>query len=213
MFFMRRKRSDRLKYWELALLAALALSLLWGVWSLRAQDTLGEKMIRLHVIANSDTPADQTLKLQVRDRVLAEATKILKSSADMAQAQAKLAEALPELEKAAAEEIYDRGYTYPVSAHLEKTEFPTKQYDGFALPSGEYTALRLLIGEAKGRNWWCVVYPPLCTAAASDLEETAIASGMEGRDISLMTEKNTGYTLKFRSLELWENFRQWLKKR
>ena len=189
--FMRRKE-DRLKYWELALLAALALSLLWGVWSLHAQDALGEKMIRLHVIANSDTAEDQTLKLQVRDRVLAEATEILKSSADMKEAQEKLTEALPELEKAAAEEIRDRGYAYPVSARLEKTEFPTKQYDSFALPSGEYTALRLLIGEAKGQNWWCVVYPPLCTAAASDLEETAIASGMDGQDISLMTEKSTG---------------------
>ena len=210
--FMRRKE-DRLKYWELALLAALVLSLLWGVWSLHAQDALGEKMIRLHVIANSDTAEDQTLKLQVRDRVLAEATEILKSSADMKEAQEKLTEALPELEKAAAEEIRDRGYAYPVSARLEETEFPTKHYDGFALPSGEYTALRLLIGEARGQNWWCVVYPPLCTAAASDLEETAIASGMDGQDISLMTEENTGYTLKFRSLELWENFRQWLKKR
>ena len=211
--FMRKKRNDYLKRWEIVLLAALALSLLWGVWSLRSQDALGEKMIRLHVIANSDTPEDQTLKLQVRDRVLALAAQVLESSADRTDAKEKLTAALPEIEKTAADEIQSRGYNYPVSAQLEKTEFPTKQYDGFALPSGEYMALRLLIGEAKGQNWWCVVYPPLCTTAATDLEETAISSGMDDRDVSLMTEENTGYTLKFRSLELWESFRQWLRKK
>lgn len=209
---MHSKGNKTLKYWEIALLAGLALALLWGVWSLQSQDALEQKMIRLHVIANSDTEEDQALKLQVRDRVLTMATELLESSKDMTEATEKLAAALPDIESVAGEEIRAQGYPYTVSARLEQTEFPTKYYDGFALPSGKYLALRLIIGEGAGRNWWCVVYPPLCTTAATDLEETAISAGMGEEDLHLMTEENTGYELKFRSLELWENFRQWLKK-
>ena len=209
---MHSKGNKTLKYWEIALLAGLALALLWGVWSLQSQDALEQKMIRLHVIANSDTEEDQALKLQVRDRVLTMATELLESSKDMTEATEKLAAALPDIESVAGEEIRAQGYPYTVSARLEQTEFPTKYYNGFALPSGKYLALRLIIGEGAGRNWWCVVYPPLCTTAATNLEETAISAGMGEEDLHLMTEENTGYELKFRSLELWENFRQWLKK-
>lgn len=204
--------NHHVKYWESGLLLLLTAVLLWGVWSAQEQDALEQKMIRLHVIANSDTQADQTLKLQVRDQILEEATGILEESADMADAQKRLTAALPQLEETARQEIVNRGYDYSVSARLEETEFPTKEYDGFALPSGRYLALRVVIGEGAGQNWWCVVYPPLCTVASTDLEETAVASGLGEEDISLITEENTGYVLKFRSLELWEQIRQWFSK-
>jgi len=209
VFYM---KNHQLKRIEIALLLALAVTLAWGAWSLQRQDQLERKMIRLHVIANSDTDADQALKLQVRDRVLAQATAILRSSADMDQARTRLEHALPELETIAAQEIARQGWDYPVSARLERTEFPFKAYDGFALPAGEYTALRVVIGEGRGQNWWCVVFPPLCTAAATDLPETAIAAGLDEEDVSLITEEDSGYVLKFRSLELWESLRQWLRK-
>lgn len=207
-----RNKQNQLKYSEIALMAFLAITLLWGVWSLQQQDALERKMIRLHVIANSDTAEDQALKLQVRDEVLAQATDILEQSRDMAGAEVLLRQALPQLEQLAQKKIVEEGYHYAVSARLEQTEFPTKEYDGFSLPAGEYLALRVVIGEGAGQNWWCVVFPPLCTAAATDLEETAIATGLGEEDLSLITEENRGYVLKFRSLELWENLRQWLKK-
>ena len=197
---------------EVALLLALAVTLLWGSWSLQRQDTLAQKMIRLHVIANSDTDADQALKLQVRDEVLDFTTQVLQSAKDMADAQSRLRGALPQIEALAAHKIGAQGYHYRVLAQLEETEFPLKRYDGFALPNGKYLALRLVIGEGKGHNWWCVVYPPLCTAAATELEETAVAGGLGEDDVALMTEKNSGYVLRFRSLELWESLRQWLGK-
>ena len=206
------KKQNTLRCGEIALMVALAVTLLWGVWSLQEQDGLERKMIRLHVIANSDTQDDQALKLQVRDEVLARATAILEESRDMEQAAAQLEQALPAIEETARQKIAAEGYDYGVSARLEQTEFPTKVYDGFALPAGEYLALRVVIGEGAGQNWWCVVFPPLCTAAVTDLEETAIATGLGEEDISLITEENQGYILKFRSLELWESLRQWLKK-
>ena len=181
---------------ELALLLALAAALLWGAWSLHRQDDLQAKMIRLHVIANSDNAADQALKLQVRDAVLTRAEAILRESADMNDARRRLTDALPVIGDAAAAEL----------------EFPLKAYDGFALPSGGYLALRVVIGAGEGRNWWCVVYPPLCTAAASDLSRTALGAGLTEDDLSLITGDGDGYVLRFRSLELWERLRQWLGK-
>ena len=197
---------------ELALLLALAAALLWGAWSLHRQDDLQEKMIRLHVIANSDSDADQTLKLCVRDAVLCRAEEILRQSADMTEARARLRDSLPAIGDAAAQELAAQGSGYAVSVALEDTEFPRKTYDGFALPAGEYMALRVVIGAGEGRNWWCVVYPPLCSAAACELEETARSSGLTADDVSLMTGDGTGYVLRFRSLELWERLRQWLGK-
>ena len=197
---------------ELAFLLALAVTLLWGAWSLHRQDDLQEKMIRLHVIANSDSDADQTLKLCVRDAVLCRAEEILRQSADMTEARARLRDSLPDIGDAAAQELAAQGSGYAVSVSLEDTEFPRKTYDGFALPAGEYLALRVVIGAGEGRNWWCVVYPPLCTAAACELEGVALEGGMTADDLSLMTGENAGYVLRFRSLELWERLRQWLGK-
>ena len=194
---------------ELALLAALALALISGAASLGRQDALQEKMIRLHVIANSDSASDQAMKLRARDAVLSRAEDILRQAADRPDAQARLHTALPELEQAAFDAC---GGSYPVRAELTMTEFPLKEYDGFALPAGEYLALRVIIGEGAGRNWWCVVYPPLCTAAAADLPQTAADAGMSDDDLGLITEENPGYVLKFRAVELWERLRQWLGK-
>ena len=207
------KNQNTLRCGEIALMVALALTMLWGAWSMQEQDVLEQKMIRLHVIANSDAQDDQALKLQVRDAVLAQATDILQQSRDMVDAERKLSLALPAIETAAREKVVAEGYDYAVAARLEQTEFPTKEYNGFSLPAGEYLALRVVIGEGAGQNWWCVVFPPLCTAAATDIEETAIATGLGEEDISLITEEHQGYVLKFRSLELWESLRQWLKKR
>lgn len=203
----------RWKKWELALLLGLCAAMLWGAWSMQRQDALAQKMIRLHVIANSDSEADQALKLEVRDKVLDFTTTVLQRSADMEDAQARLREELTRIETIAQREIAAQGYDYPVTAQLASAEFPLKEYDGFSLPAGEYMALRLVIGEGEGRNWWCVVYPPLCTAAAADMPQTAIQAGLTGDDVSLITGEDTGYVLKFRSVELWEQLRQWLGKR
>ena len=90
-----------------------------------------------------------------------------------------------------------------MTASLEKCWFPTKEYDGFALPAGEYTALRVVIGAGEGQNWWCVAFPPLCLGAASDTVEDATAAGYFSQDqAALITEEDQGYVLKFKSMEL-----------
>ena len=198
---------------ECALLAMLAACLLVGAAALKKQDQLQQKMIRLHVVANSDSDRDQALKLQVRDKVLAFTERTMRASADRAAANVALQTYLPVIERMAEETLRENGCWDSVEVRLEPTEFPLKAYNGFRLPAGEYMALRVLIGEAAGQNWWCVVYPPLCTAAATDMPETAIRAGLSGDDVSLITEEDAGYVLKFRSLELWEQLRQWLGKK
>ena len=181
---------------EIAVLLALAVTLLVGAASLHRQDGLQEKMIRLHVIANSDSEDDQAMKLLARDAVLTRAEAILRQASNREEAMEDLNAALPELERTA----YDAcGGAYPVHAALEMTEFPRKEYDGFALPAGEYMALRVIIGEGQGHNWWCVVFPPLCVSAA---EQNRALDAMSEPERALITEAD-GYELRFRIVELW----------
>lgn len=199
--------SRKLHVLEIALLLGLAIFFVTGGVALRTQDQLAEKVVRLHILANSDSEEDQALKLQVRDVVLARATEILEQSADRQEAEARLRGQLLELEHLAAEEIRAEGYHYPVTVELTDTPFPTREYDGFTLPAGEYLALRVVIGAGEGHNWWCVVFPPLCTAASSDVAQTAMAAGLTEDQVGLITEDTEGYVIKFKAVELWEQLR------
>ena len=152
---MKNRTENRLHAVEAALLLALAVTAMWGAWSLQRQDALAEKTVRLHVIAHSDDPADQELKLLVRDRVLTMTEDVLRAGESTEQAMSALRRALPQLRQAAEEALRGAGCDLPVTALLENAEFPCKSYDGFALPAGEYPALRLVIGEGRGQNWWC----------------------------------------------------------
>ena len=191
---------------EVALLLGAAAFLVAGIFSLRTQDEISDKVVRLHVLANSDSEEDQALKLRVRDKVLERTTTLLEQSADRREAEGYLRGSLLELEEIAAEEIAAAGYDYPVTAQLTEADFPTREYESFTLPAGNYLALKVVIGEGKGQNWWCVVFPPLCSAAASEVGETAVAAGLSGEQVRLITEEE-GYVLKFKCVELWQQLR------
>ena len=145
------RERGRLRRWELAVLVGVAAALLAGVWLDREQAALSDKVIRLHVIANSDTEADQALKLRVRDRILEEAAGYFQAGQTVEEAAAELTEYLPALAEAGAQVVREAGYDYPVSASLEPNVwFPTKTYTDFSLPAGSYTALRIVIGAGEG---------------------------------------------------------------
>ena len=202
------KAGNRLKIWEIALLLGVAVCLLSGAKALHTQDELADKVVRLHVLANSDSEEDQALKLQVRDAVLDRAEALLAQTVSREEAEGKLRGQLLEFERLAEAVVRDSGYDYEVTAELADTEFPTREYEGFTLPAGEYLALRILIGEAAGRNWWCVVFPPLCTAATADVPASAMAAGFTEDEVRLITEEDQGYVLKFKAVEFWETLRE-----
>jgi len=197
------EKTGKLKLIEIVLLLVLAAFLASGAMALQAEQELSDKVVRLHVLANSDSEEDQALKLKVRDRLLACVEPILEGAADRREAEAVLRGRLLELERIAGEEIRDNGYAYDVEVRLEDTMFPTREYEGFTLPAGEYLALRVVIGEGAGQNWWCVVFPPLCAAAAAEVPETALAAGLSPSQVGLITEENNGYVLKSKVVEFW----------
>lgn len=195
--------AGRLKGLEIAALLLLAVFLTTGALALQTEQELSDKVVRLHVLANSDDEEDQALKLKVRDRVLAYTEPILENAADRREAEAVLRGQLLELERAAREEIRAQGYDYDVVVRLEDTMFPTREYEGFTLPAGKYLALRVLIGQGAGQNWWCVVFPPLCAASTGEAPETALAAGLTPSQVGLITEENNGYVLKSKVVEFW----------
>lgn len=187
------------------LLCALAL----GGWLNHEQAALADQVVRLHVIANSDSPRDQAMKLAVRDRVLARAETLYPAGASRAEALEILSANLDELAREGGAVAREWGSDQPVTARLEQCWFPTKEYGDFALPAGDYTALRVVIGEGAGQNWWCVAFPPLCLGAASETVEEATQAGNFTPDqAALITGETSGYVLKFKALELWGNLKE-----
>ena len=165
------------------------------------QQMLSEKLIRLHVVANSDDPEDQKLKLKVRDAVLEVTAQISDKS--------QLAQALPKIEQAAKRCLFINGSGDTVAVSLQKEHFTTRVYDNFSLPAGVYTALRVNIGAAQGQNWWCVAFPSICfCATADDLEQAALTGGFEEDEIALITEDGGEYVLKFKLLELLDDLKE-----
>lgn len=189
------KNNDRLRGWETAMLAAVCITLLTGVWAQARQSALADKVVRLHVIAVSDGEEDQSVKLRVRDAVLAYLEPRLQDASGAAEAAAVIAAASGDLQRLA--EQVSGG---PARVELGREDYPTREYDTFSLPAGEYTSLRITLGEGRGRNWWCVVYPPLCTASVEAAQETAALSA---DDVRLITGDGEGYVLRFRLLEWW----------
>ena len=191
-------KTQRLRPWETALLIALCVTLLSGLWARRRQEALAEELIRLHVVAASDSPADQAEKLQTRDRVLGLLSSLLADCGSRAEAVDIINEHRTELEALG-----------DVSVSLENEVFPTRRYSTFSLPAGEYLALRVTLGAGEGRNWWCVVFPPLCTEAlAEDAGETDAFLALDGESADLIAGPGREYDLRFRVVELWGQLRE-----
>lgn len=186
------------------LISIITLILLFGILTvlpIHGESEIYSDVLRLHVIASSDSEADQALKLLVRDAVLLEAQTLLDGVYDRKKAENIISENL-ELFKATAEKaIRENGYNYPVSVELGKEEYPTKSYESCCFPAGEYTSLRILIGEASGQNWWCVLFPPLCLSAATDADAFASVGITDGQYQIITENENPKYKIRFKILE------------
>lgn len=186
----------------MALLAAMTLFLQTGVLTIRAQCALAQRVVRLHVVARSDAPEDQAVKLEVRDAVLAAADECTADAQTAQEAAAALSAGLDGIEAAARARLRELGEDESVRVSLAREEFSTRAYDTFTLPAGQYTALRVVIGEGEGHNWWCVVFPSLCTAAtAEELTRSALSSGLTEGEVRWITDDAAGVCVRFRLLE------------
>lgn len=159
--------------------------------------------LRLHILAASDSDEDQALKLRVRDGILAEYSAQLSEVTDLEDARATLEARLPDIVATAERIVAEAGYDYTVTASLGEEWYDTRDYGEVSLPRGVYTSLIIRIGKGQGRNWWCVMYPPMCLDLATDAPSDDWTSGYTGEELSLISGK---YRVKFKLLELISDF-------
>ena len=192
-----------------SVLIVMAALLFAGLMPVHGEDEIYDAVIRLHVLANSDTAEDQALKLEVRDAVLEVTAPLLEGCTDRAEAAALLERSMGDIQTAAEQVIADAGRDDPVALLLDEESYPEKDYDSFCFPAGSYLSLRVCIGEAAGQNWWCCLFPPLCLGAASvpadEAEESFLEVGLTPEQYKIITETdNPGYKIRFKLLELFE---------
>ncbi len=187
--------------------AILAVALLAGIFPVHGEEAIYKTVVRLHVVANSDSAEDQALKLKVRDSIIEIVTPAVEGCKTQAEAVCAIEQILNELEEAAQATVNENGYSYPVAVELGNEYYPTKKYESCAFPEGEYVSLRVLIGEHAGQNWWCCLFPPLCLSAATpegeqSNEDAFISVGLTSDQYKLVTEtENPKYRVRFKILE------------
>ena len=172
---------------------------LWGI--VTDSGDLRENLLRLHVVGASNSKEDQAVKLQVRDAVLGSLEEGLRDMTDPQEAWDYVSRMLPQVEAAANRALAAAGFSETVQVSLTEEAFPTREYDTFSLPAGVYKALRVVIGEGEGKNWWCVVYPPLCVGAATESAET-----LNNHQQAFVN--GDGYEVRFKVVEWVESFLQ-----
>ena len=194
-----------MKRTEIAILAGLIISIIltnFSVFSDSCND-LRRDVLRLHIIANSDEADDQELKLKIRDTILEYSPELFSESRNIEEALQNAEEKLSQIEEIATNEIKAQGYNYNVKAKLCKSYFETREYDDFTLPAGNYDALRIEIGKAEGKNWWCVLFPALCIPTAQ--EENTLENTLTQEEIE--TVKTPKYQAKFKIVEIFEKLK------
>ena len=171
-------------------------------------EKIPSQVLRLHVLANSNSQEDQSLKLKVRDRILEESAGMLDDVKNRSEAETAVRKKMDQLQSAAQDEVKKQGYDYPVAIRLAKTYFTTRTYGKITLPAGEYDALEVTIGSGKGHNWWCVIFPQLCLPAAQDKEQ--LQDVLNPNELKIV-RNGEGYQVKFKTVEYYEQLKQWLE--
>lgn len=180
---------------------------------------ISSSVFRLHVIANSDSDEDQNLKYIVRDRILDYMNSLVDTNISSKEETMKIvSENLENFKSIAQDTVYENGYDYEVNVEIGNFTFPTKTYGDIALPAGYYDALRVTIGNAEGKNWWCVMFPPLCFVDVSsgvvpeDSKET-LEESLSDEEYELISGSSTEFEVKFKFVEFFENFKNTFAKK
>lgn len=174
---------------QLSLIIAMIITLTYSVVATNTFESTQSKVFRFHVLANSDTDYDQELKLKVKDEVFAYTTNLTKDLQNNIQASQVISQNLEEINEIATDVIKQNGYNYAVNSEITNEYYTTRVYDDFSLPAGYYDGLKINIGNAEGQNWWCVLFPPLCSSVATkDLTED---------DVDFITSQDYEYRFKF----------------
>ena len=189
--------------------ACIAIFIFLGLMPVHGEAEIYDNVIRLHVLANSDREEDQKLKLEVRDVVLKEVSELCLDVSDIDEAKEKIENEITDIEVAAEKYIKEAGYDYDVSIDFDREIYATKDYKDFSFPAGKYLSLQVKIGSAEGKNWWCVLFPPMCLSTAveskKDAEAALVNIGLSGEQYKIITDNdNAKYNVRFKILETIE---------
>ena len=163
-----------------------------------------DNVVRLHVLANSDSEADQNVKLLVRDALLKSGANIFSGALTAKDAVSMLEKERETIITVAENVLRENGFNYDVSVTVQREYFGTREYESFTMPAGEYLALKVIIGKGDGKNWWCVMFPPLCLPAAG--EKTDI-DAILGKDGAKLIKSNPKYEMRFKIVEIYEQMK------
>lgn len=191
--------------------AAVILGILCAVFASTAKfdascEDLRQNVLRLHIIANSDSEEDQALKLKVRDAVLKQSDGIFDGNTDMKSAEAAVLAYLDEFCETANSVIRESGFDYTADVQLADSFFETREYEDFTLPAGTYRSLLIKLGKAEGKNWWCVVFPAVCVPAAADAQ----LSDSVNSESAAVAEHPQRYVMRFKAVEIYEDIKKFL---
>ena len=169
---------------------------------------ISNEVLRLHILANSNSEQDQELKLKLRDFLLKETENVFKNCKTKEESIVSANENLSDIEKLSNEFIKTQGFDYKVKVELEEVYFNTRVYDSFAMPPGKYNALRVLIGSGEGHNWWCVMYPPVCLPSAESTEK--LDQVLDENQMEII-ENEPKYEIKFKIFEVYDAIESFFK--
>lgn len=193
-----------------AFFVSLVLSVAVTAYSDSIQEDLQDNLIRLHIIANSDSGEDQAVKLRVRDAVL---DKMREETQN--KSRNEIIKSLDEIEKTANRVLEENCFDYTASAVYGKFYFPKKEYRGMTLPAGEYYGVRIVLGNGNGHNWWCVMYPPLCVSEnEAGLDEEAselLQNSLNHQTYDIVTKSDKKVVVKFKTVELVQELKEKFK--
>lgn len=202
----------------LTILVFIYIALLSFNYSKAVSSNLSDSVFRLHIIANSDSSADQELKLKVRDNIIKYMNTLTSSSSDKKDVISMVNNHLDSFKEIALNTIKGNGYNYDVNIEIGNFHFPTKSYGDISFPAGNYNALKIEIGDAIGQNWWCVLFPPLCfvnssTGVVPDDSKNTLKENINSESYEIISEGNksnntSDIKIKFKIIEFFNNFRK-----
>ena len=193
------------KRFYIVLAAAMVILMTLSLLPIHGEAEIYDTVLRLHVLANSDSEEDQALKLKVRDAVLEVTAPLLADATDRDDAEAIIRAHMSDIQLAAEATVAENGADQAVTVMLDMEDYPTRNYESCAFPAGEYLSLRVCLGDAEGQNWWCVLFPPLCLSTATaknDAEDAFVQAGLTKDQYGIITEtEDSKYRVRFKILE------------
>jgi stage II sporulation protein R len=199
-----------MKKFEISIIIGLVITIILSSFTGFAKecDGIRKSVLRLHILANSNSVADQELKIKVRDKILANTDKLFVEQNSLENAKKNVSQRLDEIKKIASDEISANGYDYKVNVEIVNMFFDTRVYDELTMPAGRYDALRVTIGKAEGKNWWCVLYPPICLPAAT--KKVDMSKALNEKQIKIVGTKKK-YEVRFKAVEIYQKIKSMVK--